>query len=87
MPDLHALDIEGDGANFTCHILNLGRIDEQNARVRVDEAANEPRAGDAVDDRTFASYPFHELCSLNEGRVTHALVLVPGPLLIDTPGY
>jgi hypothetical protein len=45
----HAVDVEGRGAEALGDGQHLGRIDEQEHRLRVDEAADQPGAGDAVD--------------------------------------
>ena len=53
----HALDVEGRRREALGDGLDLGRRDEQEHRVRIDEAADQPRAGDAVDLRPRARHP------------------------------
>src|SRR5882724_163827 len=62
-PVVRQLDIRyvvGDSACFGGDRKHLVRRDEQELRRLVDEAHDEPRAGDAVDLRAFARDPFHE---------------------------
>ena len=49
--NLHAFDVERDGAGLLGDFDDLIGIDIENARLRIDEAADQPRAGDAVDLR------------------------------------
>jgi hypothetical protein len=51
----HALDVEGDRAEAVGDGFDLGRGDEQEAGTGVDEAADQPGAGDAVDLRAGAA--------------------------------
>ena len=55
--DLDALDVERDRAGVGRDVFHLGRIDIEDARLRVDEAADQPRAGDAVDLRPPPRHP------------------------------
>ena len=53
----HVLDVEGRGVESLADRQHLGRRDEQEYGVRIDEAADQPRAGDAVDLRPRAGDP------------------------------
>ena len=53
----HALDVEGRGVETLGDRRDLRRRDEQEHRIRIDEAADQPRAGDAVDLRPRARHP------------------------------
>ena len=50
-------DVERDAAEFLGRRLDIGRIDEQDLRIGVDEAADQPGAGDAVDLRPPPRHP------------------------------
>ena len=50
-------DIEGSAAELLRDRFDFGRRHEQEKRVRIDEAADEPGTGDAVDFRPLARYP------------------------------
>ena len=51
------LDIEGRGAEAACHTFDFRWCDEQEHGGRVDKAADEPGAGDAVDLGPRARHP------------------------------
>src|ERR1700757_5327403 len=53
----HVLDIEGNGVEALADRYDLRRRHEQKYRVRIDEAPDQPGAGDAVDLRPRAGYP------------------------------
>ena len=54
---LDAFDVEWNGAGFVRDGRDLGWIDEQDARLWVEETANQPGAGDAVDLRPPPGHP------------------------------
>src|SRR5215831_10190956 len=51
MAELDILDVERHAAAFARHIDHLIGIDEQDPRLRIEEAADQPGAGNAVDLR------------------------------------
>ena len=53
----HVFDIERNGVEALADRDNLGRRHEQKHRVRIDEAPDQPGAGDAVDLRPRAGHP------------------------------
>ena len=53
----HVLDVEGRGIEPLGHGRDLRRLHEQEHRPGIDEAADQPRAGDAVDLRPRARHP------------------------------
>ena len=57
MAQFDALDVEWNATAFTRHVDHLVRIDEKDARLRIEEAADQPGAGDAVDFRPPARHP------------------------------
>jgi hypothetical protein len=54
---MHALDIEGRGAKAFGHIRHIGGGNEEEDGARVDEAADQPWAGDTVHLRPGAGHP------------------------------
>ena len=53
----HVFDVERHRIEALADRDHFGRRDEQKHRVRIDEAANQPRAGDAVDFWTRTRHP------------------------------
>ena len=49
--NFHAFEYEGDGAGFRRDRRDFDRNDEQERASRIEEATDQPRAGDAVDLR------------------------------------
>src|SRR5262249_59824396 len=56
--ELDALDIVGNGAKRRGHVENVGWRHVDKNRIRIDEATDEPGAGDAIDLRLGARHPF-----------------------------
>src|SRR5438445_13280821 len=59
MSEIDAGHVVRRGARFLGNADHLIGRHEEELRVLVDETRNQPGAGNAVDDRTFASNPFH----------------------------
>src|SRR3954462_4614069 len=55
--DLHAFDVERNRPDIVCDVLYLTGIDIVDARLRIDEAPDQPRANYAVDLRTPPRHP------------------------------
>jgi hypothetical protein len=53
----HAFDVEGRGVEWLCDCGDLGRFDEKEDSVRIDEPPNEPGAGDAIDLGPLTRHP------------------------------
>src|SRR4029434_4972444 len=48
MAQFDILDVEWNATAFTRHVDHLIRIDEEDARVRIEKATDQPGAGDAI---------------------------------------
>src|SRR5262245_5802099 len=59
MAELHARDVIGNRAALFGDFQHIARRHVEKLRLLVDEAQDQPRAGDAVDLRPFTSDPFH----------------------------
>jgi hypothetical protein len=57
---LHAGDVIGRGPGLHRHLEHLAAGHVEKLRARVDEAGDQPGAGDAVDLGAFAGDPFHD---------------------------
>ena len=59
--ELHVRNVIGNRAFASRRVHDLARRDEQELRLRIDEAADEPRTGDTVDPGTFTRDPLHDV--------------------------
>src|SRR5437868_4200081 len=66
MPQLHAGDVVGYGLLALGHLHDVGGRNEEEHRLTVDKAANQPWARNAVHTRFFPGYPFHGFLLLEE---------------------
>src|SRR5947208_17117362 len=57
MPELHPFDVIGSTADIGGHFRNLGRRDIDEFGFGIDEPADQPRAGDAIDLGMLARHP------------------------------
>jgi hypothetical protein len=57
MAQFDILDVEWNATAFTRHVDHLIRIDEEDARVRIEKATDQPGAGDAIDFRPPPRHP------------------------------
>ena len=59
MAKLDTLDIKGKRLEFSGQPAHIPRRGENELGCLIDEASNQPRAGDAINLWTFPSYPLH----------------------------
>lgn len=59
VPELHSLDVEWCGSLTLRDRLYLVWRDEEEGRFAVDEAPDQPRAGDSIDSHSSARNPLH----------------------------
>jgi len=64
MSKLDVRDVVGDGILALRRCRNLCRGDEEKLRLWINEARDEPRAGDPIDTSAFAIDPFYRLSLL-----------------------
>jgi hypothetical protein len=64
MPQLNAWSIKRDGTGFFYNAVDLDLGDKQEFGVAIDEAGDQPRAGDAINMNVRTGDPFHGVLPL-----------------------
>src|SRR5438445_6614102 len=75
MREFHARHIIGRRTRFLGNMDNLIGRNEDELRLLVDKACNQPGAGNTINDRTFAGNPFHH--TILSSTVTKGIVGAP----------